>query len=98
MNSKVRQIGNIKLDITDDQKAFVLLMHTTPDVEKIIGKIGIKMLLDRLDNDDMQSIKTLHKFTGWMLEWKEEVLPMSKQLLSGGVFTNEHNRYDEGDI
>ena len=72
-------------------------MHTTPEVEEIIGKVGIKMLLDRLDNDDMKSIKTLHKFTGWMLEWKEEAVPMSKQLLSGGVFTNEHNRYDGGE-
>jgi hypothetical protein len=69
-------------------------MHTTPEVKEIIGKVGIKMLLDRLDRDDMAAILTLHKFTGWMLEWKEEAVPMSKQLLAGGVFTNKHNRME----
>ena len=59
-----------------------------------IGKVGIRLLLERLDNDDMDAVKMVHDFTGWMLEFKAETAPMSKQLLSGGVFTNEHNRYN----
>ena len=72
MNSKVRQTGNIKLDISDDQKAFILLINGTHDVQEIIGKVGIKMLLDRLDNDDMEAVKLVHDFTGWMLEFTNE--------------------------